>query len=40
MNFKFDFITNLQYKVRSLVQRVEAFESGEKYAAMNAEARA
>ena len=37
MNFKFDFITNLQYKVRSLVQRVEAFESGEKYAAMNAE---
>lgn len=37
MDSRFEFITNLQYKVRNLTLRVKAFESGEKYAAMNAE---
>ena len=31
MNANFEFITSLQYKVKSLTARVEAFESGEKY---------
>lgn len=37
MDSRFEFITNLQYKVRNLTLQVKAFESGEKYAAMNAE---
>lgn len=34
MNINFEYMTNLQYKVKSLSTRVQAFESGEKYAAM------
>ena len=37
---RFEFITNLQYKVKSLGARVKAFESGEKYTAMDAAFRA
>lgn len=33
----FEFITKLQYKVKALTARVQSFESGEKYAAMNAD---
>ena len=33
-NATFEFMTNLQYKVKSLSARVRAFESGEKYAEM------
>jgi hypothetical protein len=36
MDARFEFITNLQYKVKSLGARVRAFESGEKDAAMEA----
>jgi hypothetical protein len=34
MNANFGFLTNLQYKVKSLGDRVQAFESGEKYTKM------
>ena len=37
MNANFEFTTNLQYRVRSLGARVQAFESGEKYTAMRAD---
>ena len=37
MNSNFEFTTNLQYKVKSLTSRVQAFESGEKYTAMKSE---
>ncbi len=37
MNPGFEFITDLQYKVRSLTARVEAFTTGEKYVSMRAE---
>jgi hypothetical protein len=36
MNAAFEFITNLQYKVKSLGARVAAFESGKKYTDMEA----
>ena len=36
MNANFEFITNLQYKVKSLSARVAAFESGKKYLDMKA----
>jgi hypothetical protein len=35
MNANFEWTTNLQYKVKSLKARLQAFESGEKYIAMN-----
>lgn len=31
MNSSFEFITNLQYKVKNLSERVQAFESGDRY---------
>lgn len=34
MNAMFEYTTNLQYKVKSLTARVQAFESGEKYTSM------
>ena len=34
MNNNFEYITNLQYKVKSLTSQVEEFESGEKYIKM------
>jgi len=34
INANFEFISNLQYKVKNLSARVQAFESGEKYTAM------
>ncbi|MDR1322419.1 MAG: transposase [Gracilibacteraceae bacterium] len=34
MNAIFEYTTNLQYKVKSLLARVQAFESGEKYTSM------
>jgi len=37
MNFNFEFLSNLQYKVKSLGARVAAFESGKKYMDMKAE---
>ena len=37
MNNNFEYITNLQYKVKSLTAQVEAFESGEKYLVMYSE---
>ena len=37
MNNSFEFITNLQYKVKSLTAQVKAFESGEKYVVMHSE---
>jgi hypothetical protein len=37
MNNNFEYITNLQYKVKSLISQVKAFESGEKYATMYSE---
>ena len=35
-NAGFEYITNLQYKVKTLAARLEAFESGEKYVKMKA----
>jgi len=40
MDPRFEYITNLQYKVKTLDARVRAFESGEKYKAMKAYAKA
>jgi hypothetical protein len=37
MNIYFEFITDLQYKVKSLEAKVAAFESGEKYVKMRSE---
>lgn len=37
MNNTFEYITNLQYKVIALTERVKAFESGEKYVKMYSE---
>jgi len=37
MNANFEFMTNLQYRVKSLTTRVQAFESGEKYTVMRAD---
>ena len=37
ISFNFEFITNLQYRVKNLTDRVRAFESGEKYATMKSE---
>jgi sugar-specific transcriptional regulator TrmB len=37
INSNFEFITSLQYRVKSLTAQVDAFESGEKYAAMRSE---
>ena len=34
MNIKFEFMTNLQYRLKSLSARVQAFETGEKYTTM------
>lgn len=31
MNSNFEFITNFQYKVKNLGDRVQVFESGDKY---------
>jgi hypothetical protein len=39
INGNFEIITNLQYKVKALTGRVKAFESGEKYVAMQSEFR-
>jgi len=36
-NAVFEYVTNLQYKVKSLSSRVQSFESGEKYVLMRAE---
>jgi hypothetical protein len=36
MNLHFEFITNLQYQIKSLTARVRAFESGEKYTTLKA----
>jgi hypothetical protein len=36
-NSNFEFISNLQYQIKSLTARVKAFESGEKYIAIRAE---
>jgi hypothetical protein len=36
-NAVFEYVTNLQYKVKSLISQVQSFESGEKYVAMRAE---
>jgi len=37
MNLNFEFIANLQYKVKNLSARVRAFESGDKYITMKSE---
>ena len=37
MNHAFEYITNLQYKVKTLTARVDAFKSGKKYIAMYSE---
>ena len=37
MNNNFEFITNLQYKVKALSAQVDAFKSGEKYISMKSE---
>ena len=37
MNNNFEYITNLQYKIKALTAQVEAFESGEKYVKMYSE---
>lgn len=37
MLWDFDYITNLQYKVKSLTFRLSQFESGEKYKSMNSQ---
>jgi len=34
MDYRFEYISNLQYKVKSLSSRVRAFESGDKYISM------
>lgn len=36
-NAVFEYVTNLQYKVKSLTSRVQMFESGENYVSMRAE---
>jgi len=36
-NAVFEYVTNLQYKVKSLASRVQSFESGEKYVSMHVE---
>lgn len=36
-NTVFEYVTNLQYKVKSLTTRIQMFESGEKYVSMRAE---
>ena len=36
-NAVFEYVTNLQYKVKSLASQVQSFESGEKYVSMCAE---
>jgi hypothetical protein len=36
-NVVFEYVTNLQHKVKSLTSRVQSFESGEKYVSMRAE---
>jgi hypothetical protein len=36
-NSSFEFITNLQYQVKSLTARVKAFESGEKFVSMRSD---
>jgi hypothetical protein len=36
-NAVFEYVTNLQYKVKSLASRIQSFESGEKYVSMRAE---
>lgn len=36
-NAVFEYVTNLQYKVKFLTSRVQSFESGEKYVSMRAE---
>lgn len=36
-NAVFEYVTNLQYKVKSLASRVQLFESGEKYVSMHTE---
>jgi len=38
-NAAFDYMTNLQYKVKTLAARLDAFETGEKYVSMKAEFR-
>jgi len=40
MDYRFEYISNLQYKVKSLTHRVKAFESGEKYVLMKTEFKA
>ena len=37
MNQKFEYITTLQYRVRSLSQRLDKFESGEIYQKMDSD---
>jgi hypothetical protein len=37
VDLRFEYITNLQYKVQNLTSLVKAFESGEKYVSMKAE---
>ena len=39
-NSSFEYVSNLQYQVRTLAARVKAFESGEKYIALRAEQKA
>jgi len=39
MDARFEYLTNLQYKVKTLAARLALFESGEKYVAMKAESR-
>jgi len=39
MDYRFEYISNLQYKVKSLSSRVRAFETGEKYISMKEEQR-
>jgi len=39
-NFAFEFLTNLQYKVKSLKAQVDAFKSGQKYTDMKADFKA
>ena len=40
MNINFDFMINLQYKIKSLSARVQEFESGDKYTTMKSEFKA
>ena len=39
MDARFEYITNLQYKVKALTSQLKAFESGEKYLTMKSEFR-